>query len=64
MIFWQGQGCKKCGNSGYKGRLAIAEVLPVTAEVKDVISSKKDWHILKQLSNLQRLELSATKTVV
>ena len=49
MIFWQGQGCKKCGNSGYKGRLAIAEVLPVTTEVKDVIASKKDWHMIKEI---------------
>ncbi|MEK9181359.1 MAG: GspE/PulE family protein, partial [Patescibacteria group bacterium] len=28
--FYHGEGCDKCNNSGYKGRLGIFEVLPVT----------------------------------
>ncbi len=35
LIFYKGKGCDHCGGSGYKGRLAIYEVL----EVDDVISS-------------------------
>ena len=30
LLYYRGKGCKKCGNSGYKGRLGIYEVLEVT----------------------------------
>lgn len=30
-------GCEKCGNTGYRGRTAIAEVLFVTPEVRELI---------------------------
>lgn len=34
-----GSGCPECGGSGYKGRVAIGEVLVVTRDVKDLIVS-------------------------
>jgi type IV pilus assembly protein PilB len=34
---YKGKGCEICNNSGYKGRVAIYEVLPITPGVKDVI---------------------------
>ncbi len=38
MIFYKGKGCTQCGNSGYKGRLAIAEVLTVTIRIRELIA--------------------------
>jgi len=35
-----GRGCDKCGNSGYKGRLAVHEVLPVDDNVRAIISNR------------------------
>lgn len=35
--FMKGQGCEQCNFSGYKGRIAIYEVLPVTAGIEKVI---------------------------
>ncbi len=32
-----GKGCPMCGNTGYKGRIALYEVMPVTEELKDLI---------------------------
>jgi type II secretory ATPase GspE/PulE/Tfp pilus assembly ATPase PilB-like protein len=32
-------GCKKCGNSGFRGRRVIMEVLPVTSELDELIAS-------------------------
>lgn len=37
---FEGKGCDKCGDSGFKGRLAIVEVLPVTGAVQDLVLSK------------------------
>lgn len=37
---YKGKGCELCGNSGYKGRIAIYEVFEVTDEAKIVITDK------------------------
>lgn len=42
LKFWQGQGCVRCENSGYKGRLCISEVLAVDSGVKKVIVAGGD----------------------
>jgi type IV pilus assembly protein PilB len=34
---YMGMGCETCGQSGYKGRLALYEIMPVKAELKDLI---------------------------
>jgi len=39
LKFSRGQGCVRCENTGYKGRVAIAEVLSVTPEVQKIIVS-------------------------
>ncbi|MFH0828934.1 MAG: GspE/PulE family protein [Candidatus Kerfeldbacteria bacterium] len=39
LKFVRGQGCVRCENTGYKGRVAIAEVLAVTPEVQKIIVS-------------------------
>jgi type IV pilus assembly protein PilB len=36
------RGCGRCGNSGYRGRVALYEVLPVTAEIRSLIESPTD----------------------
>lgn len=33
----KGRGCSACGNTGYRGRLAIHELLPIDRELKDLI---------------------------
>jgi len=38
--FSRGKGCKQCGNSGYKGRVGIYEVLEVSGGVADLILKK------------------------
>jgi len=37
MKFWQGQGCARCENTGYKGRVCISEVLEISEPMKKVI---------------------------
>jgi len=34
---WKGQGCKLCAHKGYRGRIAIFEVLTMTPELKRLI---------------------------
>ncbi len=42
LKFWQGQGCARCENTGYKGRVSISEVLAINDEVKRIIVSGGD----------------------
>lgn len=37
IILYKGEGCVYCGNSGYKGRLSISEILEVSETVKKLI---------------------------
>ena len=34
---YHGKGCEKCDRSGYKGRTAIFEILPITRDIKELI---------------------------
>ena len=34
---YKGRGCPACNNSGYKGRIALYEVMPVGSEIKEMI---------------------------
>lgn len=37
LTCYKGQGCMTCSNTGYKGRLALYEVMPITETMKDII---------------------------
>ncbi|HUU50203.1 MAG TPA: ATPase, T2SS/T4P/T4SS family, partial [Nitrospinota bacterium] len=34
---YKGKGCEQCGGTGYKGRVALYEVMPVREEIKELI---------------------------
>jgi type IV pilus assembly protein PilB len=38
---YAGSGCDKCGQSGYKGRLAIVELLTITQKIQEMVLAKK-----------------------
>lgn len=40
VVFYKGRGCDRCGNSGYKGRMGIYEVLEMSEAVQKMVSSK------------------------
>jgi general secretion pathway protein E len=50
MKGWQlyrGRGCEKCRESGYLGRTGIFEILYVTPEIREMITSRKDSQLIK-----------------
>lgn len=40
LTFYKGSGCPRCGNSGYSGRVAIAEVIDINDKIKEIITDK------------------------
>lgn len=37
IALYKGQGCSTCNNTGYKGRVALYEVMPISDEIKELI---------------------------
>jgi type IV pilus assembly protein PilB len=37
ITFYKGKGCDICNNTGYKGRLALYEVMPISEPIKELI---------------------------
>jgi general secretion pathway protein E len=46
--FHAGRGCEHCRNTGYKGRRAIAEVLRLTDEIREMIVARASIRALKE----------------
>jgi len=39
-IFYRGEGCDHCGQTGYKGRISICEVINVNEKIRSMIAAK------------------------
>ncbi|MFH0969465.1 MAG: GspE/PulE family protein [Patescibacteria group bacterium] len=51
LTFYRGKGCEECGNLGFKGRMAIYEVIEVNDKIQELIVSGKgsDLEIKEQV---------------
>ncbi len=48
--FFRGKGCDNCFGSGYKGRMAIFEIMAINDELRDQIMKKASTNILRQIA--------------
>jgi type II secretory ATPase GspE/PulE/Tfp pilus assembly ATPase PilB-like protein len=48
QLFYRGVGCDKCFQTGYLGRLAIGELLPVTETLSEIILARSRTSLLHQ----------------
>lgn len=40
QAFARGRGCKKCNSTGYRGRLAVIEVMPAAKEIEELLVTR------------------------
>jgi type IV pilus assembly protein PilB len=54
-VFYKGRGkdCQNCNGRGYRGRLAIYEVMPITEEIKELILNKSSAIEIRDLAKKQ-----------
>jgi type IV pilus assembly protein PilB len=45
---YRGAGCNACNNTGYKGRTAIHEVLPITSRIKELVNQGANAQEIKR----------------
>jgi len=48
QVFYQAQGCSECSFTGYRGRTAIAELLELSDELREMILAKKPLSEVKK----------------
>ena len=48
--FYKGAGCSACNDTGYKGRIAVYEVMPITDEIKEAILSGQSSLEIRELA--------------
>lgn len=63
--FYKGNGCKACGFSGYRGRIAVFEIIQITPELQELIlknpSSQAIWDMASKQGALSMFEDGAEK---
>jgi len=47
-LVYRGLGCRRCGNTGYRGRLGIYELFEVNEDFKQLIVDKASANVLKR----------------
>jgi type IV pilus assembly protein PilB len=50
LMFYKGNGCKVCHNTGYLGRVGVFEVLEISKEIRKLISEKADSDAINKLA--------------
>ena len=47
LRLWHAKGCQACGNTGYKGRSAIHEVLVIDDDIRRLVLKREDAGVLQ-----------------
>ncbi len=55
--FYRGNGCDECRNTGYRGRIGIFELLPISPELREFILQKKSNAELKAVAQKTMLTM-------
>ncbi|MFT0174484.1 GspE/PulE family protein [Paraburkholderia mimosarum] len=50
FVFCQGTGCGDCRGTGYRGRRAIAEILILDDEIRDLVVEKQPIRVIKEVA--------------
>jgi type IV pilus assembly protein PilB len=61
---YRGTGCRTCGDTGYKGRIALYEVMPMTDRIKEMVLQGCSTAEIKEqmiLDGVLSLRMSAIK---
>lgn len=57
------KGCPRCNQTGYKGRTALFEILPITAEIRELIVTTEDTTKIKDAAVAQGMTTLSNEMV-
>jgi len=53
LQFYRPKGCKECGQTGYRGRIGVFEVLPVKGEIEEMVLGGADSLLIREAAMKQ-----------
>ena len=65
-VVYQGKGCLHCGNTGYRGRMAVHEVMPMTSRLREMVVRRASTSELAQeavAEGMQTMQQDAVQKV-
>jgi len=54
LKFYSGKGCSRCGNTGYRGRMAVSEVLDINQAISEAVIKGKKVFTVKEILETQK----------
>lgn len=68
MIYEAGHnGCVSCNNTGYRGRIGVYEIMPITPDLKEIISKHASADEIKRIAlneGMKTIRMSAARCVL
>ena len=53
ITLYKGTGCSNCNHTGYRGRIAIHEIMQVTGQIRDLIDKRASMDHIRNVANKQ-----------
>jgi type IV pilus assembly protein PilB len=53
LVLWKGKGCESCDGTGYRGRVGVFEVMPITDEIAKLIVEKVSASEIEKVARSQ-----------
>jgi len=54
---WHPAGCRSCSNTGYRGRIALHEVMPVTEEIERLTVAHASAHDVQRAAISEGMDM-------
>jgi type IV pilus assembly protein PilB len=54
-MLWRPVGCRSCANTGYRGRIALHEVMPVSADIEKLAVDRASAHEIRAVAHREGL---------
>ena len=59
--FYYGRGCDRCNNTGYKGRIALFEVMVFNDEIRELVMNQASTAVLRSAAQKAGMRLLREK---
>jgi type IV pilus assembly protein PilB len=66
VTIYKAKGCKECNDIGYKGRIAVYEIMEVDREVRELIAKNENSDTIKDVAiknGMKTLRMNCTRLV-
>jgi len=67
IVFYRGKGCEKCNFTGFRGRIAVCEILKLDNAIKELVLEKASADKIRQVaikSGMKSLALSGWNKII